>query len=118
MINGFFSNDDLYEKFYYVVNRIIIDIQTNTAINKYLALCEYYPLNINDKNKYILPITICLGSGGYIQYNHIFKNEKLIDSIKLKSKEPLKDSPNKSQQNLQKGSRLDLYVCTQQQLYK
>jgi len=38
-------------------------------------------------NEYNLPLTMCLGGGGFIQYNHIFKNEKIIDKIILESKD-------------------------------
>jgi hypothetical protein len=77
--------NDLYTKFYLVVNDIIYDIHSNNYINKYLFYCEYKSLNIT--KKYNLPLTICLGGGGFIQYNHIFKNEKLINKIELESKD-------------------------------
>jgi hypothetical protein len=64
---------------------MIFKIHENVKINKHLAYCKYFGLNITDE--YTMPITMCLGGGGYIQYNHIFKNEKLIDLIQLKSRD-------------------------------
>lgn len=77
--------NQLYTNFYVVVNNIIYDIHLNDYIKKYLFYSEY--TTINNNNKYELPLTICLGGGGFILYNHIFKNEKLIDEIKLESKD-------------------------------
>lgn len=73
---------DLYEKFYLLVNKMIITIH-NSYISNHLNYCKYYLLN--DNKIYYYPITICLGGSGFIQYNKIFKKEKLIDDIKLKS---------------------------------
>lgn len=77
--------NDLYTKFYIVVNNIIYDIHINENITKYLFKCKYTPLNIT--KIYDLPLTICLGGSGFIQYNSIFKNENLIDKIKIESKD-------------------------------
>jgi hypothetical protein len=77
--------NDLYTKFYLVVNDIIYDIHSNNYISKYLFYCDYTSLNMT--NEYNLPLTMCLGGGGFIQYNHIFKNEKIIDKIILESKD-------------------------------
>jgi len=77
--------NEIYTNFYYVVDDIIYDIHSNNNINKYLNYCDYTSLNIEEK--FNLPITLCLGGGGFIQYNHIFKNEKLINSIELESKD-------------------------------
>jgi hypothetical protein len=76
--------DGLYTTFY-AVDAMIFKIHENIKINKHLAYCKYNGLNITDE--YDLPITMYLGGGGYIQYNHIFKNENLVDSIQLKSRD-------------------------------
>jgi len=77
--------NELYTKFYNIVNNMIYDIHSNMHIKKYLFRCKYIPLNFEEN--YDLPLTICLGGGGFIQYNQIFKNENLIDTIKLESKD-------------------------------
>jgi len=56
--------DELYTKFYIVVDAMIFKIHENVKINKHLAYCKYNGLNITDE--YTLPITMCLGGGGYI----------------------------------------------------
>jgi len=79
------NTSDLYTKFYFVVNDIINDIHINEYMRQFLFRCKYIPLNIN--KIYDLPLTICLGGSGFIQYNNIFKNENLIDKIDLESKD-------------------------------
>jgi hypothetical protein len=73
---------NLYEKFYVLVNKMILFIHESN-ISKYLNECAYYSLN--DGKNYYYPLTICLGGSGFIQYNHIFIKEKLIDKVKLES---------------------------------
>lgn len=77
--------NDLYTKFYLVVNNIIYDIHLNENITKYLFKCKYTQLN--STKIYDFPLSICLGGSGFIQYNNIFKNENLIDKIKIESKD-------------------------------
>lgn len=90
IMNNIYSNndmDDLYFKFYEVVNNIIYDIHAN-KINNFLFKCNYNYLNGPPvKDKINLPLTICLGGGGFILYNYIFKNEKLLNTIKLSSRD-------------------------------
>lgn len=68
--------NDLYTKFYLVINNIIYDIHLNENITQ-----------VNNMKIFDLPLTICLGGSGFIQYNNIFKNENLIDKIKIESKD-------------------------------
>jgi hypothetical protein len=63
---------NLYEKFYVLVNKMILFIHESN-ISKYLNECAYYSLN--DGKNYYYPLTICLGGSGFIQYNHIFIKE-------------------------------------------
>ena len=77
--------NDLYTKFYLVVNNIIYDIHLNENITKYLFKCKF--TQVNSMKIYDLPLSICLGGSGFIQYNNIFKNENLIDKIKIESKD-------------------------------
>jgi hypothetical protein len=85
-----YSNDDLnelYSNFYTIVNNIIYELHNN-KINKFLFYCDYILLNNNSNISRInLPLTICLGGGGYILYNYIFKNEKIINTIELSSRD-------------------------------
>ncbi len=90
MNKTFLNNDldDLYFNFYYVVNDIIHNIINNIKINHLLYSCNYnYINNINLKRQITYPLTLCLGGGGFILYNYIFKNEKLINEIELSSKD-------------------------------
>ncbi len=77
--------NDFYFKFYYIVNNIIYEIHNNNETNKYLLNCNYNNINNTKDESIRLPLTICLGGGGFILYNYIFKNEKLIKSIELSS---------------------------------
>jgi hypothetical protein len=74
---------ELYNYYYNIVNNIIFDIHISNILNYYLAYCNYTSLNIDER--YELPLTICLGGSGFIQYNHILKNERLVKDIQLKS---------------------------------
>lgn len=77
--------NELYANFYIIINNMILDIQENNYIKKFLFVCDY--VSLNTTKKYIIPLTMCIGGGGFIQYNHILKNEKLLDKIKLESKD-------------------------------
>lgn len=77
--------NDLYINFYTIVDKIIYNIHINKIINNHLFYCNYYSLN--EFKIFTFPLTICLGGGGFIQYNQIFKDQKLTDNIKLQSKD-------------------------------
>jgi hypothetical protein len=73
-----YKKDDLfalYEYFYKTVDEIIYKIHNNITINTNLFYCNYNLLNNN--SKLILPLTICLGGGGYLLYKKIFEKEGL-----------------------------------------
>jgi hypothetical protein len=72
----------LYGNFYVLVNKMILLIH-ESSISNYVHYCNYKLLN--DNSKYYYPLTICLGGSGFIQYNHIFIKENLIDKVKLES---------------------------------
>lgn len=66
--------NQLFDYFYNIVNKIIIDIHESNIISKDLFYCKYDFLN--EYHDY--PLTFCLGGGGYILYKNIFENEGLV----------------------------------------
>jgi hypothetical protein len=71
-----YNKDDmlkLYEYFYNILDDIIYNIHNNKLININLFYCNYNLLNNNELLK--LPLTICLGGGGYLLYQKLFNNE-------------------------------------------
>jgi hypothetical protein len=74
------DKNNLFIKFYNIVNNIIYDIHINDKINKYLFYYDYD--TINNRETHYYPLTFCLGGGGYIHYQHIFQING-IDSGKI-----------------------------------
>ena len=77
--------NDLYLDFYSIVNKIIYKINNNKNINKFLYYCNYEVLNSNNKQIKSLPISVCLGGGGFMLYNIIFKNENITKILKIET---------------------------------
>ena len=75
--------DLLFKDFYYYVNNIILDIHNDNYISHHLFYCEYY--NLNNNNYENIPLTICLGGAGYLQYKDIFDNNNIIINKTLNS---------------------------------
>ena len=72
---------ELFAYFYTYVNNIINDIHKNNNLSKKLFYSKY--LFLNNKENIRLPLTICLGGGGYTLYKNIFENENLKYDIDL-----------------------------------
>lgn len=77
------DKNELFIKFYNVVNGVIYDIHTNNKIKNHLFCCYYETINDGEENNY--PFTVCLGGGGYIQYQHIFEINGIDSGKKLES---------------------------------
>ena len=74
---------DFFLHFYENVNNIIYDIHANEEIQKNLFYCNY--ITINDRDECEYPFTICLGGGGYVQYQHIFELNNIKSDNQIKS---------------------------------
>jgi len=72
--------NEVYIDFYRIVDKIIFKIH-NSDINKYLFYCDY--LEIENGNLHHLPLTFCLGGGGYMAYSNIFKKYNLVNNSNL-----------------------------------
>lgn len=72
--------NEIYIDFYRFVDKIIYKIH-NSEINKFLFYCEY--LEIENGNLNYLPLTFCLGGGGYMSYSNIFKQFNLVNDSNL-----------------------------------
>ena len=86
-MNNIYNKNDinnLYIDFYKYVNNIIDKIHESN-LSKLLFYCKYKIIN-NEENIF-LPLTICLGGSGYIQYNNIFNSECRLLQLESKTQD-------------------------------